>query len=250
MACPIPSVLYQTKGLPAAQAINIYVGAGQSNFQGNALISGFSGQYQSNILNTNIWTGSRADGLIAGVNNQGVDSLRAGPELSFGVAKATAIGKTIGLVKWAVGGTTLAVDWVAGTGPQYVTLKARVQAALNYWNSNNYIPTIKGFLWMQGESDAQTLAYANAYNANLQAFIAQFKTDFASSLSGSFVFAIGGLGAISYTYTSTVQAAQAAVGALGGNATFTNTDLTLQGDGLHFDSPAQTTLGTRFSGVV
>lgn len=97
-----------------------------------------------------------------------------GPENSFLKDLADKTGKKSRIIKVAFGNTPLAkndikVDWnVETVGEHYDTLKTNITNAVNWHKPLIAIPKLKGFIWMQGETDgADQSAWANAYFRNL-----------------------------------------------------------------------------------
>lgn len=96
-----------------------------------------------------------------------------GPELAFAERMTDGLGESIGLVKFSVGGTNLAVQW----SPQredslYAQLLRQVRAA-----AQTRPVQVVGMVWMQGGNDAKSLAMATAYRANLEALLRQVRQD-------------------------------------------------------------------------
>lgn len=235
----------------------IYVLAGQSNMVGyaDATTSSFSfTPHLPTAMRPKIWDGNRFAPLVAGSTNQARNPISMGPELAFGVVQSAIIQQSAYLVKYAAGGTTLAVDWVPNTSysGQFGLMQYRVDLAVAYLAGQGKIPVIMSFLWAQGETDAQTLSYANNYQTNLTAFAAALKTiAFPKyTLSPNYRFVISGLPAQSTTtlpYLTTVRNAQVTVGAATGNRYFSTLDLTLKTDLIHYDGTGAVNLGTRFA---
>jgi hypothetical protein len=80
------------------------------------------------------------------------------------------------IVKVAISGSSLAVDWAPGS-KNLSLLVARVQAAVEWARNTGWSPTIGGFYWMQGERDATDGAYAASYRANLLQFIVTIRRE-------------------------------------------------------------------------
>jgi hypothetical protein len=110
-----------------------------------------------------------------------VTNNRFGPEINLGqrlVVSGTC--DLVAQVKYAVGGTTLAVDWdLKRTKSQYAQMSARAGTAINdlraaYPGRQVFVA---GFFWMQGESDAWNADMA-AYATNLTTLIEHARADF------------------------------------------------------------------------
>jgi PKD repeat protein len=169
-----------------------------------------------------------------------------GIELSFG-RRMVALGRSLSLVKMAIGSSSLFVHWraIAGTYPTadpklFTQLIAYCQAAEIALGD-----TISGVLGIHGETDGNNATHAAAYAANLTEFIETFRATF----PGTPFF----LNRLHYlcgsTHVSTIRAAQDAVAAaVPGVRVFSVDDLAL--DGAHFTSPAFITMGERFADEV
>ncbi len=179
-----------------------------------------------------------------------------GPEITLGRRLSDNLAddpKTrVAIIKYAVGGTDLYSDWVAGgdgstsgDGPNYVTFQGRVtngMAALAAAYPNAAIE-IDGMLWVQGERDAGT-AEASNYETNLTNFIADIRLTYEPDLwfivsrlsSGQTAVNAGGL--------ATVRAAQSAIAAADPLTALLDTDgFDMKTDNLHFDAVGQQQIG-------
>jgi len=139
---------------------------------------------------------------------QGAWADRIGPEL--GMANVLASRYTsespAAIIKFAVGGTYLGdfkgdgqqskdfgtwaspsmTEAYSGTpctynGLLYTRLLSVVQSGFAALKAEGYIPSVKGYIWMQGEADAATGALANAYASNLELFINDLRQDVAET---------------------------------------------------------------------
>lgn len=157
--------------------MRVFVLSGQSNMVGfgrsEELPAGLAGEHARVIIfEENEWRAL-------------APKTQFGPEISFGYELAAAYpSETIGLIKYAVSGTSLlawAPEWRqeearktqnAGSGPLYTKLmnwitKARAQKDFE----------IVGMLWMQGERDARFPEVAPGYEKNLKNFISHIRRD-------------------------------------------------------------------------
>ena len=116
----------------------------------------------------------------------GVQSPIFGPEMGLAAGLYADGRRDLLIVKVGFVGTTLAEDW-ATSGILYQTLVTTTQDALAWAASNGWSATVGGVYWLQGESDAEHLKMADAYAANLTAFIASLRTDLALSPTTPFV---------------------------------------------------------------
>jgi hypothetical protein len=226
------------------QPLKVFILAGQSNAMGqyaskSSLPTALQGAQEDVIL--------RADGtwttLQPGRNTATTNDF--GPEITFGRAMADAWkGENIAIIKVGYGATTLAGDWNPDNpGPRYTDLLNAVNTAMAEL-SVGYDAEIAGMLWMQGESDAFTLANAQAYEANLRNFIQSVRDDLGTE---NLPFVIGQISdAAAWTYGDTVQLAQWNVGqTMPFTTTILTNDLSLISN--HYDAAGQMELGYRFA---
>jgi hypothetical protein len=100
------------------------------------------------------------------------------------------------LLKYAIGGTSMATTWLAGG---YTIAKIMAKSGRAF----------KNFIWIQGETDSTNLAWANAYQDNLVEFIRRVRMY--STYGDDLKFIILRLPNITrpeYLYVSTIQSAQ------------------------------------------
>lgn len=103
-----------------------------------------------------------------------------GPEVSAARRLAKLHPKSdIAVFKYARNASGLYRDWNPRRRTSlYRSMIDRLNDARAQLQKNKKAPTrIAGFFWMQGESDADTRAHANAYGANLKRFIAALRHD-------------------------------------------------------------------------
>ncbi len=106
-----------------------------------------------------------------------------GPEMSFGRLVADAMpGERIALIKHAIGGTNLHVQWRPGDdgrhGPMYAGFLSTVGLACERLRQSGLEPQFEGMLWMQGESDARDGTMARRYEENFARFIQKVREEF------------------------------------------------------------------------
>lgn len=150
------------------------------------------------------------------------------------------------IIMTAVGGTTLAVDWLPPAGSRYTNMTARNAEALVQLGIQNRTISQKGGAWSQGETDAQVLANANNYLTNLGTYFTAWRAAF-----GHTVIAHprlhNSLPAGSYPYRTTVNSAKDTYAAGDSNNKSFNTDDTgiypRLGDNLHYDTTGMCACG-------
>lgn len=180
-----------------------------------------------------------------------------GPEITLGRSMADALageeGARVAILKYGVGGTSLAVDWkpggdatTAGDGPLYVTFQQTVNDGLAALAAAYPGASIEltGMLWVQGERDAKG-GHENQYKANLAAFIEDVRMTYGPQLP----FVISRL-AIEQTNIpqpplDLVREAQTIVANDDPLSPLLDTDgFGMQSDNLHFDSIGLQKIGT------
>ena len=110
----------------------------------------------------------------------------AGLGLSFGIAMAEALGRPIGLIPAAHGGTSLdqwspTLKYLGGRS-LYGAMLQRIQMAGG---------NLRGILWYQGESDATLMSLANSYAKRFDEWIAAVRADTGISDLPVYVVQIG-----------------------------------------------------------
>jgi hypothetical protein len=184
-------------------------------------------------------------------NGYGYRTDTFGPELSFGRRLQELYpNDTIYLVKTGLDGTSLGGNWKTdGTGASYNLFKSRTLSALGTLGSNY---TIKGMIWMQGESDAPNHAYAVNYANNLQNFVSTVRSTFNNTSDMKFVagvvttMSVVALGA-TQPDTDLVRNAQTNISSsIPNSASFGTDDLPWAYYG-HYGTDGQIELGLRFA---
>lgn len=111
-------------------------------------------------------------------------SQRIGPDLSIGRLYQQFTNENIYLIKYAWGGTALSQNanpnWnIATDTPNslFQGLKDCVNTAMGKLTALGLNPTIRGFVWYQGEEDAFQDQTISQYKVNEAAFFNQFKAD-------------------------------------------------------------------------
>ena len=242
-----------TTGVASVRAdpLKVYLLGGQSNMVGwitsNEDLPSSLQQPQTDVQ---IYHGDSWGYLRQGL---GLNSSKFGPEVTFGRDTADAqLGENIALIKYAVGDTDLANDWLPpdangqSAGPQYTAFMNVVTNALASLEPF-YEPEIIGMIWMQGESDAwheDDLSKAQAYELNLTNFIQSIRSDLGVP---NMPFVIGQISTSpSWTWGDIVCQAQLNV-----SQTVPNTALVITSDlprdSLHYSSAGTMTLGSRFA---
>lgn len=130
------------------------------------------------------YTGS--NGMIVSPQT-GTLSTSAGPELAFAYIWANKVylntGKSLHILKCAIGGTPLYysgasadTNWASNTGQiRELFFNYLARPAITELLNSGKKPRLIGIYWAQGESDTDTTANANAYEANLINLIADVR---------------------------------------------------------------------------
>jgi len=178
-------------GLGAGPPVDVYLVAGQSNMVGQGVLANLPGGsaadprawlYHSSALKSTAepftWAPLRPASEAEG---------KLGPEVSFGnQIQARTNHRPVALIKHAVTATSLQVGWNPGKdandrahwGPMFEAFNGTVDAGLQALRAKGFEPTIRGMIWQQGESDAETEAAAVSYAANLSRLIARVREQF------------------------------------------------------------------------
>lgn len=232
--------------LPAPAATLVYLMAGQSNMAGYE--SGLPSTPYNATQDVKFWNYEN-NGWIDLRPGLGDTANDIGPEVGFGYTlRALHPDDDIYLIKWGVDSTSLAGPWNPdGSGVQYNTFKNRVNTALSALAGQS--PVIAGMIWMQGESDANDTAMANAYAANLTNLINTARSDFSAPDMPFVLGRITDLSSYGFPGVPQVRAAQETVPGVVGNAAWINTDdlaINPAAPG-HYNAQGQIDLGIRFA---
>ncbi len=181
------SCLFTVENIQAQTHYEIVILAGQSNAVGAA------GATNLNDLTApldapqpDVLFFSNGGGSLSGPTDlqpgSGTGEFGFGPEVSFGRAVADARpNQNLAIVKHAVSATDLMEDWDPDTGNIYAQMLNTVNRATNSISGGNDTYEIVGFLWVQGEGDANR-NYGSLYNANLTNLISEVRSEFGADM--------------------------------------------------------------------
>jgi len=232
-------------GKPPAQVVVL---AGQSNALGYGLTAAdLPPELAKPEPRVQIWDGERFVPLQPGVNTGSPRQPSTwGPEVGFARAwRAAHADGTLYLVKYARGSTALAQgpgrDWSpASSGDLYAEATQAVAAAKAALGRQGLRPQVTAIVWLQGEADAADAAATAAYRANLEAFLAAVRRDWARADTPVVLAKIPRWGG----QADAVRAAQAAVDAADPRTVAVDAaGLPMQPDGLHITADGQLRLG-------
>ena len=155
------------------EPIDLFIWAGQSNAQGWEGDADFyppdpAGLDSQIRLNYTYIESTQSNGWIEMQPQEGrFESGHFGPEVTFG-RKLVEAGYNPAIFKYTRGSTSLHSDWLApGKGGYYDAMVADLGNAISDLESQGHAVSIRGFIWIQGESDAETPAIASAFETSL-----------------------------------------------------------------------------------
>ena len=241
--------------------VRVYILAGQSNMSGCDDVRNIDPTWQATLHEPMVYWDMQTPNpgfvpLTPGTSTASCSLVAPefffGPELSFGRELVEMYpDEQVLLIKFAVGGTDLYSQWTTPTGefpmggPLWIQLKLTIDNALNDLLAQGYEYQIDGFLWMQGESDADKQFRANAYQTKLTNFIASMRTHTGRA---DMPFVLGRIRNAGQPHAQKVRDAQVAVATADPNTCWFDTDdLPWLPDGIHYDEPSMITLGQRFA---
>lgn len=167
---------------------------------------------------------------------------------------------TIGLLRYAYGGTTLYNHWktdYTGTpegtedyGTCYYHFKKTIVEGLEAYKRAGFNPIIRGMVWMQGETDAVDIVKANCYKDNLITLLKAFRRDLGIP---DLKIIIGEIAtqAPSAPHSSKIRKIQREVCEMDENNIFLSTKgIKIGHDTFHFDGNEDFILGKRFGKAI
>ncbi len=251
-----PAVESPAITLPKDRPCLLFLLGGQSNMDGCGRAGELPESFEAHPSNGVIWD-NRSECWVA----LGTDSTtrrrggQFGPELAFTHRLAAAHpDKTIAVMKTSAGGTKLARHWIPRE-KMYVRFIERFHKAVKNMEAGNVDYKVAGMLWMQGESDSETLEMAKAYRDNLKSMFNDVRQQTGrpdlpivmGRISSSLLKKTPWV----FDHAKIVQAAQEQVAADDENAELVLTDdLSTHRDNTHFDTEGQLELGRKMAEVM
>jgi carbohydrate esterase-like sialic acid-specific acetylesterase len=227
---------------PADDVLPVSILAGQSNMAGGGRVKELPDDLkapQKDALFVQFW-GSKWAPLTPKKN--------FGPEIGFAREMTRELKRSIGIIKLASGGTSMAFHWnpvktepkKKGTGVMYKRLVGYVKR-LQKTHKNI---RIVGMLWMQGEADSRYYARAmESYRDNLETLIDNCRREFGNE---NMAFVCGRINPPNWPYQKQVRQAQETARRKN-YAWIDCDDLTMHKDKLHYNTEGQLGLGKKFA---
>jgi autotransporter-associated beta strand protein len=260
----------------AAQAIPVFVVAGQSNAlnyatdfslldstqqapQPTVLYAGqaYTGNYNPFAsLNAVNWGTINGPTEVHSPPGPVYSGSGFGPEISAPLVISKALGGAkVGVTKFAVNNTGFGADiapfegdWSAPSGSLYTRLTSRVNSSISALpvQQSGTTGSVAALFWMQGERDALDENRADRYQFNLTTLINSFRSTY-----GNVPVVLGQIQPESNPWSETVRRAQSNVARLLPNVALVQTDDLERASGIpfatgHFSSQGTYELGVRF----
>ncbi|MFC2117355.1 sialate O-acetylesterase [Bacteroidota bacterium] len=236
--------------------IKIFLLAGQSNMDGCGIAEELPKKYKYPPEQVIVWDNKLESWVRLGETSFSKRrNLQFGPEMAFSHhLSATFPGNRIGIIKTSAGGTKLYNHWLPDSS-MYERFIRNIENATKNLNKSKQSYEICGLLWMQGESDSETLKMANEYEQNLKFFIAGIRKH-TKHINLPVV-----MGRISssllkdtpwgFDHCKVVQNAQELVAAQDTHVHLINTNkLSTFKDNTHFDTRGQLKLGKQMARII
>lgn len=248
------SLLLSALAMAAEKPVKLFLLGGQSNMDGCGRWDELPAELRETPANVRIWDNRTQEWKKIGENTTAIaHKLRFGPELVFSHRISAAFpDHEIRLVKTSAGGTSLALGWLPEKNKMYARFIANYQSALAELKKSGHAVETAGMLWMQGESDSDTIDKAEAYEKNLIILLADVRE---KTGNPNLPVVIGRISSSllkktpwNFEHSPIVQKAQEAVTAKDPNTRLIPTnDLPTLKDNTHFDTVGQMTLGERMA---
>ncbi|MCK5917450.1 MAG: sialate O-acetylesterase [Cocleimonas sp.] len=225
----------------------VFILAGQSNMAGHGTTAKLSANYRRTPANVKFYF----NGYPAQMNR----FARFGPEVGFAHAISRRFPhKTIKLIKFAVGGTSLFAwdpNWRLGKARQTRNASAGplFKKLIKTVRRHTSVKGVKfaGILWMQGETDARYSNAARTYAQNLSRFVRALRKELKSPTLAFFMGEVDPP-ANAFPFRDMVRKAQRSSTASIRNSRLISTrGLAKRHDHLHYSAAGQLALGGRFA---
>ncbi|RTE53937.1 sialate O-acetylesterase [Arenibacter aquaticus] len=237
--------------IDSPRPVKVFILGGQSNMDGTGRAEGLPEEYAVPPGNSMIWDNKKKMWVTLGTDTFAERrKFKFGPEIAFTHLLAKKYPKhTIAIVKTSGGGTKLWKHWLPGK-PMYVRFLKNMENALENLKGEGRSYEISGMLWMQGESDAEFLEWANAYEDNLKLLYNDVRKETGKDnlpiVMGRISIGLLRKTPWNFDFTEVVQAAQERVAAADKYVRIINTDkLETWEDNTHFNSESNIWLGKK-----
>ncbi|CAZ97644.1 sialate O-acetylesterase [Zobellia galactanivorans] len=231
--------------------VKVFILGGQSNMDGTGKSEDLPEKYRSHPDEVMIWDNKKEKWVSLGTDSFSERrKFKFGPEIAFSHLMAKKFpNHTIAIVKTSGGGTKLWKHWLPGQ-PMYTRFLKNMDNALQNLKGQGVAYEVSGMLWMQGESDAETLEWANAYEENLKVLYKDVRKETGKKnlpiVMGRISIGLLRKTPWNFDHTEVVQAAQDKVAAEDKNVFIINTDkLETLNDNTHFNSESNIWLGEK-----
>lgn len=231
--------------------VKLFILGGQSNMDGTGKSEELPEAYKVHPENTMTWDNKKEKWTELGTDSFAVRrKFKFGPEIAFSHFMAKKYPDyTIAVVKTSAGGTKLWKHWLPEK-PMYSRFLKNMENAMQQLADSGVSYEICGMLWMQGESDAETIEWADAYEDNLKILFAdvrkQTQKEDLPIVMGRISIGLLRETPWPFDFTERVQEAQENVAAEDKNVYIINTNkLKTLKDNTHFNSESQIWLGTK-----
>ena len=234
----------------------IFLLAGQSNMDGCGRSEELPKAYRIHPGNVVTWDNKTENWVQLGDDTfAAAREQQFGPEIAFSHKMSAAYpGYTIAIIKTSAGGTKLYNHWLPGL-KMYERFTQNIDHATSQLKNSDRTFEICGMLWMQGESDSETIEMAEAYENNLSLFIQAIRLKTGKE---DLPFVMGRISSSllketpwNFDQARTVQNAQERVAAGDENVHIINTDkLPTLEDNTHFNTKAQIKLGKEMARIM
>lgn len=236
--------------------VKVFILGGQSNMDGTGRSEDLPIGYRIPPENVMAWDNKKEKWVPLGTDSFAERrKYKFGPEIAFSHLLAEKFpGHRIAIVKTSAGGTKLWKHWLPGQ-PMYTKFLNNMENALQNLKSNGVDYEISGMLWMQGESDAETLEWANAYENNLKLLFKDVRSQTGKKglpiVMGRISIGLLRKTPWNFDYTKEVQQAQERVASQDEHVFIIHTDaLPTLKDNTHFNSEANIWLGNEMGSIM
>ena len=256
---------YLEQQLPNEDLVDVYILLGQSNAQGGQDLTHYKGilyhvlsnNFSTILKNSRIYdieSGAWEDMRFTVLSTQGGFSNNRqhpntpargqfhGPEIRLADEFTKRRSKKSYIFKCTSGGSYLADtgsnnwDKDSASSTIYAETITVYENAMSALTLEGKTPTIKGVIWIQGESDALLETKANAYEANLTALVANLRSDFGVADLPVVCARLSTPNGHDYAYKAAVNSGIDAVALADANVYAIDTDDLTFADASHYDS--------------